>query len=236
MYRLPPYQLGLWISAYIDGRCPMCLVQSCALRQDKAFSLLQQRYLLCDYCHEHIHWLPDAFYVDIGADDYLPVQAATYYDYPIGQAITAFKQHEDLTRLPILIHILRQLPRPKGCHAGNSVIVPMPTTHSRLIKRGFDPVTVLSQHLSRHWRIPLWHDINRIDATVSQRGLSRAERLSNLDNAFAVNSLSTARHLLLFDDVATTGASLQALARTLKDHHPRTSLSAYALAHGSHYR
>ena len=236
MYRLPPYQLGLWISAYIDGRCPMCRVQPCAPVSTQTSGLLTQRQLLCTTCHTQIRWLPDVFYVDIGADDYLPIQAATYYDYPIRQAIAAFKQHEDLTRLPTLIHLLRQLPRPKGCHAGNSVIVPMPTTSARLIKRGFDPVTILSQHLSRHWRIPLWHGASRIDTTVSQRGLSRAERLSNLDNAFTVSSLSTARHLLLFDDVATTGASLQALACMLKDHHPRATLSAYALAHGSYYR
>ena len=235
MRRLPPYQLGLWISAYLDGRCPVCRVQPCAALQTASGRVAQRR-LLCNMCHDHIHWLPEAFYVDIAADNYLPVQAATYYDYPVRQAISAFKQLEDLTQLPLLVHILRQLPRPTGCHASNSVIVPMPTTNARLIKRGFDPVTVLSQHLSHHWQIPLWHGVVRIDDTVSQRGLSRAERLSNLDHAFDITSHCSARHLLLFDDVATTGASLQALARTLITYHPDADIAAYALAHGSYYR
>ncbi|WP_227691445.1 ComF family protein [Psychrobacter aestuarii] len=237
MRRLPPYQLGLWLTAYVNGRCPLCRIHPCArLPSASQYPAVARRALLCAACHQHITWLPAPFEVDFAIEQPLVIQAATYYDYPIRQAISAFKQHEDLTRLPILVHLLRQLPRPKGCHAGNSVIVPMPTTDARLIKRGFDPVTVLSQHLSHHWRIPLWHGAVRTDNTVSQRGLSRAERLSNLDNAFDVNTICPARHLLLFDDVATTGASLQALARTLITHHPRASLTAFALAHGSQDR
>jgi predicted amidophosphoribosyltransferase len=195
-------------------------------------------------------WLPKPFQVDIAAGTTLPIQAATYYDYPIRQAIRAFKHHEDMTKLPVLLHALRQLPRPHGCHHDNSVIVAMPTTNQRLIKRGFDPVSILSAQLSKHWQIPLWQGVQRIDNTSSQQGLSRAERLTNLDNAFALTEPPPVKRLLLFDDVATTGASLQALARAIPTQPmiqsassnqttattPATPyhLSAYALAHGSH--
>ena len=54
-----------------------------------------------------------------------------------------------------------------------------------------------------------------MDDTVSQQGLSRAERLTNLNDAFVRVEIPPVRHLLLFDDVATTGASLQALARAV---------------------
>ena len=170
----------------------------------------------------------------------LTIQAATYYDYPMRQAIRAFKHHEDMTKLPLLLHVIRQLPRPHGCHHDNSVIVAMPTTDVRLIKRGFDPVSILAAHLSKHWDIPLWQGIKRIDNTVSQQGLTRAERLSNLDNAFTLLEPSPVKRLILFDDVATTGASLQALARILSIYPSTTPnsnnkyyLCAYALAHGS---
>jgi len=200
------------------------------------------RGLLCARCHDSIAWLPTPFEVDIAAGRTLSIQAATYYDYPMRQAIRAFKHHEDMTKLPLLLHAIRQLPRPHGCHHDNSVIVVMPTTNQRLVKRGFDPVSILSAQLSQHWRIPLWQGVRRVDDTVSQQGLSRAERLSNLDNAFALVSTPPVKRLLLFDDVATTGASLQALSRTLlmpltattldSQTHNRYQLSAYALAHG----
>jgi len=199
--------------------------------------------LLCTHCHHSIAWLPEPFDVDIAFGKSLSIQASTYYDYPIRQAIRAFKHHEDMTKLPLLLHVIRQLPRPHGCHQHNSVIVAMPTTDQRLAKRGFDPVSILSAQLSKHWNIPLWHGVQRIDDTMSQQGLTRAERLSNLDNAFALSQSPPVKRLLLFDDVSTTGTSLQALARAFigPDHsntinaqrYSNYHISAYALAHGS---
>ena len=200
--------------------------------------------LLCSHCHDSIAWLPKPFNVDIASGTVLSIQTATYYEYPLRQAIRAFKHHEDMTKLPLLLHAIRQLPRPHGCHHDNSVIVAMPTTEQRLVKRGFDPVSILSAQLSKHWQIPLWHGVKRIDDTVSQQGLTRAERLSNLDNAFVLIEKPPVKRLLLFDDVATTGASLQALGRTLLTSAETVTmsdiqtnykyhLSAYALAHGN---
>ncbi len=265
MRRLAPYQSGLWLAEYGDVRCQLCRIYRSTpqsqLPQNHSsasppnnhsfFTNLRQHVnnrfdsgLLCSDCHNSIVWLPIPFEVDIAAGTGLSIQAATYYDYPIRQAIRSFKHHEDMTKLPLLIHVLRQLPRPQGCHRDNSVIVAMPTTNQRLVKRGFDPVSILAAQLSKHWQIPLWNGVERIDNTVSQQGLTRAERLGNLDNAFALSENPPVKRLLLFDDVATTGASLQALGRTLYDQsfslagvNSQSSnpyqLSAYALAHGS---
>ena len=259
MRRLASYQSGIWLAEYVNKRCQLCrvtgsvpqrvtdsLVQSSNRHILFSFSEHFNSGLLCADCHQHIAWLPQPFYVDIAVDTSLCIQSASYYDYPLRQAIHAFKHQEDMTKLPLLVHALRQLPRPKGCHMDNSVIIAMPTTHRRLSARGFDPVTVLSAYLSKHWQIPLWHGVQRIDNTVSQRGLGRAERLTNLTDAFQVIEPPPVKRLLLFDDVATTGASLQALARTLlppstinanviSTHSSATSyqISAYALAHGS---
>ncbi|WP_350561251.1 ComF family protein [Psychrobacter sp. CAL346-MNA-CIBAN-0220] len=274
MQRLAPYQSGLWLAEYLSIRCQLCrvyrsepLLKSSLNQAVTAPNSLQANHsitarlqrklnnrfnsgLLCAHCQNSIVWLPTPFYVDIAVGTTLPIQPASYYDYPIRQVVRAFKHHEDMTKLPLLIHVLRQLPRPLGCHSNNSVILPMPTTPSRLIKRGFDPVTILSTYLSKHWQIPLWHGVQRVDNTVSQQGLTRAERLTNLNDAFILIKQPPVRRILLFDDVATTGASLQALARVLavpsnnsdapSSTSPNTGiksnlyhLSAYALAHGS---
>ena len=265
MRHLAPYQSGLWLAEYGDIRCQLCRIyrstpQSQFLKNHPSasppnnhsfFTKLRQQVnnrfnsgLLCSDCHNSIAWLPKLFEVDIAAGTSLSIQSATYYDYPIRQAIRAFKHHEDMTKLPLLLHILRQLPRPHGCHHDNSVIIAMPTTNQRLIKRGFDPVSILAAQLSKHWQIPLWQGVERIDNTVSQQGLTRAERLSNLDNAFALIEKPPVKRLILFDDVATTGASLQALGCALIMQHTSLAipnyqnshqyyLSAYSLAHGS---
>lgn len=268
MRRLAPYQSGLWLAEYGDVRCQLCRIYRSTLQSQlpqnhssaippnnhSFFTNLRQHInnrfdsgLLCSHCHHSVTWLPKPFEVDIAAGTVLSIQAATYYDYPIRQAIRSFKHHEDMTKLPLLLHVLRQLPRPQGCHRDNSVIVAMPTTNQRLTKRGFDPVSILAAQLSKHWHIPLWNGVERIDNTVSQQGLTRAERLSNLNNAFVLTETPPVKRLLLFDDVATTGASLQALGRALYKPATNTAsasslpinryhLSAYALAHGSQYR
>ncbi len=248
MRRPAPYQLGLWLAEYVNIRCQLCGCYRKApytepadsnhadlsASQSSSLFATAHKSLLCSRCQRSIAWLPAPFYVDIAASVSLPIQAASYYDYPIRQAIRAFKHSEDMTRLPLLVHMLRQLPRPKGCHAGNSVIIPMPTTDDRLRKRGFDPVTILSIHLAKHWQIPLWHGVARMDDTVSQQGLTRSERLTNLNDAFVLTETPPVKRLLLFDDVATTGASLQALARAfLTDQPYLTPLEATRTAHGS---
>ena len=265
MRRLAPYQSGLWLAEYGDVRCQLCRIyrstpqsqlpqnHSSAIppNNHSFFTKLRQHVnnrfdsgLLCSHCHNSTAWLPKPFEVDIAAGTVLSIQAATYYDYPIRQAIRSFKHYEDMTKLPLLLHVLRQLPRPQGCHRDNSVIVAMPTTNQRLTKRGFDPVSILAAQLSKHWHIPLWQGVERIDDTISQQGLTRAERLTNLENAFALSENPPVKRLLLFDDVATTGASLQALGHALSSQSTGLSvinsknshqyhLSAYALAHGS---
>ena len=260
MARLPPYQLGVWLAEYLNSRCQLCHIQRSMPHANTASvytaSATQSIFtafnsgLLCVRCQDSIVWLPDVFAIDIAPSITLPIQAATYYDYPIRQAFRSFKHAEDMTKLPLLIHALRQLPRPVGCNGINSVIVPMPTTNKRLRQRGFDPVTILSSYLAKHWQIPLWCGVARIDSTVSQQGLTRSERLANLNDAFMVTELPPVKRLLLFDDIATTGASLQALARALyetvdtqngfdKDSDSANvsgydyKFYAYALAHGS---
>ena len=259
---IAPYQSGVWLAEYVDIRCQLCRIYRSSVQSPmqqrnhqrhnvtaRSFSRLKaisghfNSGLLCARCHEHISWLPAPFEVDIAFGTTLPIQAATYYEYPLRQAIRAFKHHEDMTKLPLLIHVLRQLPRPYGCHYDNSVIIAMPTTDQRLSKRGFDPVSILSAHLSQHWNIPLWSGVARVDDTMSQQGLSRAERLTNLNDAFEVIEKPKVKKLLLFDDVATTGASIQSLGRALYSgtnivdttthHDNQTQLLAFALAHGN---
>lgn len=271
MRYLAPYQTGIWLAEYFNIRCQLCAVYRSIPQSQLSKShssshpslsgqysffantieQCHQRFssgLLCAHCHNNIVWLPKPFSIDIAAGMTLNIQAATYYDYPMRQAIRAFKHHEDMTKLPLLLHALRQLPRPHGCHYDNSVIVAMPTTSQRLVKRGFDPVSILAAHLSKHWHIPLWQGVKRVDDTISQQGLTRAERLTNLDNAFALIEPPPVKRLILFDDVATTGASLQALARATMSIPLSTStitstnstqfyntydLFAYVLAHGN---
>jgi ComF family protein len=99
------------------------------------------------------------------------------------------------------------------------LIIPIPIHTSRLVKRGFNQSIVLGQHLSAATGLPMARTtLLKIKDTPPQVGLPRAERLRNVRGSFGVarNSEVAGRRILLVDDVATTGSTIQEAARTLK--------------------
>ena len=94
--------------------------------------------------------------------------------------------------------------------------VPTATRHRR--QRGFDHAELLAKELSR---IRGWHYarlLNRV-SQVHQTGATRMQRKEQLKNVFVSqnNSLIKGAHILLIDDVVTTGATLDACSRALKE-------------------
>jgi len=97
-------------------------------------------------------------------------------------------------------------------------IVAVPMHVSRLAERGFNQAEVIASAL--HWELglPILRGLERIEPTLSQVPLSRQERLHNLKDAFAVLQTGNfeGRSVWLVDDVTTTGATLEAVAETLR--------------------
>lgn len=132
-----------------------------------------------------------------------------------------------------LYALLAKLPRPKGCTAQNTVIMPIPTTKSRIRERGFDPVLILAKFLAWHWQLPLWQGMARHDGMRHQRGLDREARLTNTQADFYLLAPVPARQVIIFDDVVTTGATMASAAKVLLDGAPKPNMIAVCLAHGS---
>ena len=100
-------------------------------------------------------------------------------------------------------------------------IVPVPLHWTRLLKRGFNQSALLAQNLSRKMHIPYAPTLlKRTVATPSQGALSMKNRHQNVKKAFVVPEkfkLSIAKkHILIIDDVVTTGATLNECAYALK--------------------
>lgn len=204
----------------------------------KLFKSIANTNLLCDTCHHLMTWrIPPVrlkALTDVADNpSFFHLYFATHYQYPINQALNQFKDHENLSALMMLVHVLRQLPKPVGCHAKNTAIVPMPTTDKRLVKRGFYPVMVLAKWLAYHWELPIWQGLGRIADSDHQRGLDRQARLDNIQDAFVLNDAPPARQLILFDDVATTGTTIQVAAGAIMRYSPDIRIIAVCAAHGT---
>jgi ComF family protein len=98
------------------------------------------------------------------------------------------------------------------------IIVPVPLHPTRLRERGFNQAGLLTELLSTRISIRCKRVLKRIRYTTTQTALDRAERIENLHNAFRLRKNADVRglHVLLIDDVLTTGSTLSECARVLK--------------------
>ena len=104
--------------------------------------------------------------------------------------------------------------------ASADLLVPVPMHRWRLARRRFNQSAELARALSRLTGVPMLVQVlERHRATAQQVGLTRAARRTNLRGAFRVREAEKARlagrHILLVDDVLTTGATVEACTRTL---------------------
>ncbi|CAD5106595.1 ComF family protein [Zestomonas carbonaria] len=151
---------------------------------------------------------------------YARVIAPWRYDFPLDSLVTRFKHQGKwpLGRLLAerLAEHLRQafahgLPRP---HA----LLPVPLANVRLRQRGFNQAALLARWVGKELRLPVdERTLLRTQDTPAQQGLDAAARRRNLRHAFvlAPSAEVRGRHLALLDDVLTTGATAEALARLL---------------------
>jgi ComF family protein len=100
-----------------------------------------------------------------------------------------------------------------------AAVVPVPLAAARARERGYNQSELLARGLARRWGVPVWAGcVERVKRTVSQTRLTPDERRRNVCGAFrAVPNAFSFRgmHLVLVDDVVTTGATLNECAAAL---------------------
>lgn len=149
------------------------------------------------------------------------VRAAGLYVEPLRHFIHLLKYEQRPDLAPDLARYLA------ACYAGNEwqpfhgsfdAIAPVPLHAERRRQRGYDQAELLARALSERTAIPLRLDlVERVHYTRPQVGLNAIERRANVRDAFAALAPCTSLHVLLIDDVYTTGATLAACAKTLRD-------------------
>ena len=184
---------------------------------------------LCAACHSALPWqgsscprcaLPTAHGETCGGclQDPPPldaIHAVFDYAFPMDRLLPRLKFHRDFAAGRVLaqcmLDSLAVLPRPDA-------LLPIPLHRKRLRERGSDQALELAAPLARALQLPLISDaLHRNKITTAQSRLDAEARQRNLRHAFIVaDKVNLPQHVVLIDDVMTTGATLHAAAHTLR--------------------
>jgi ComF family protein len=142
-------------------------------------------------------------------------RAAFVYGFPVDRLLPRLKFHQGLAAGRLMSQLAAEAfataPRPDA-------VVPIPLHRARLRARGYDQALELARPLARALALPLRDDLlRRRKATAQQSRLDATARRRNLRRAFEVIPREAMpAHVVLFDDVMTTGATLHAAATALR--------------------
>ena len=151
-----------------------------------------------------------------------------------------FKANQELAKLAAALlyeHLLSELTEMKLFSGGRQVlIVPVPLAPGRLRERGFNQAERMAKEMEKldgGRNFAVQNVAQRIKETTSQtKTQSRRDRQENMRGAFRVINEKTVRgkNIVVLDDVATTGSTIDELARALKEA-GASSVTGFTFAH-----
>lgn len=191
---------GSWI-------CPRCLRKITQIDQSKCCrncgAPVAASSSRCRRCE---HWLPGA----------LEVRSAFLFDGPLQQSIHLMKYRGEFARSEWHGSQLGALMVATGWSMPD-LLLPVALHAKKLRSRGYNQSDHLARHCGKTVGVPVGAALTRIRNTPSQTGLSVEGRSMNVAGAFVCDSSVAGKHVVLVDDVVTTGATLLACSSACRE-------------------
>lgn len=170
----------------------------------------------CQYC---AHPLPDAHLLICGhcikkRPHFDNAYIAYPFEEPLRGLLHQFKYHDGLYLTSFLCHLMMKALPIEAQQA--QCLIPVPMHPKKIKTRGFNQAAVLVNKLSKQINLPCnLFACEKIKDTLPQASLNSNERRRNLKHAFQARPMPY-KHVILIDDLLTTGSTANELARTLK--------------------
>lgn len=163
---------------------------------------IQKKRGVCDRCKKN-------------PPDYQALRSWGIFNGPLRIAIHSLKYQRNLALGELLAEQLVSVLNVEKWKI--DLIIPVPLSKKRFKERGFNQADILAKPLSVKTGIPYKKNcVKRVKETRSQVGLTLKDRKINVANAFiADRTFVESKTVLLIDDVATTGSTINACAFSL---------------------
>ncbi len=142
-----------------------------------------------------------------------------HYQAPLDYLITALKYKQQLSHAAILGDLLLRRLQQQITEELPDCIIPVPLHKKRLIKRGFNQSLEIARPVAKKLNIQIdVKSVRRKKLTLAQADLSAAQRKKNVKDCFEIQSKEKMiySHVVIIDDVVTTGSTINELAKLLK--------------------
>ena len=164
------------------------------------------------------YWGTSHGQVCIGCWRSSPLEGTTVvarYDGVLRDLVISLKSHNDRWAAEVLgAMIARAVLR---CGRNFQLVTSVPTSPGRYRERGYNPAELIAKAVAANLELPYRPLLLRL-TTTHQIGQNRAQRWQQIHGAFYAPRplLVTGKSILVIDDILTTGATLEEVARTLR--------------------
>ena len=198
---------------------------------------LSMQAYVCQSCYHDLPGSPQTIHMSVRQQD--PVIDHIFCPYlyqpPISTLIQQLKYHRNYAysrllaqlfcrKLKATASILLDYQQDGASPATNRIlpeqIIAVPLHHNRLKIKGFNQSFEIARFICgilKQRRLLNYKICQRIINTPSQTGLNKKQRQENMHGAFAMTQAITYKHVVIIDDVLTTGSTASSLGRTLKE-------------------
>ncbi|MCJ7933125.1 MAG: double zinc ribbon domain-containing protein [Chryseobacterium sp.] len=181
--------------------------------------IIEPELLVCSLCFSQIHFTHFDYYKNN------PVAEKCRLLFPVENAYALIQfEEESLSRK--IIHELKYRSRQKTGKIlaewtiehldfkspKPDLLVSVPLHPKKLMKRGYNQLHLFTETLSRFYEIPFSHDLIKRNQYSKAQALKDKEHRIESGNTFSITEAITGKHILLIDDVFTTGNTVSSIA------------------------
>ena len=196
--------------------CALCSKKKLASECIDKFTI-SDKFSICRRCASHLPYthgdssFPGTKYLSY-------VISSFYYRGYVKNSLQAYKFSYHTIFAEIMSHFMADTLSKHNYIKNFDIIIPVPLSKKRFFQRGYNQSALIAEKIAEHFDIAYSENILvRTRHTHKQSMLHGSDRISNVMNSFSSSSDLSGLRLLLFDDIFTTGNTLNQAAKALRD-------------------